>query len=104
MFTPRSARARQTLPRVPGRSSMRMANSLLVGIRPVRSPTGMVSRDTSFQRQLLDLLEKFQERGAFLANRNLSLNLITTSVVHPSVGSSQAQLSVGSALNVTTPR
>src|SRR5215472_5543342 len=32
MFTPRSANARQTFPRVPGRSSKRMANSLLLGM------------------------------------------------------------------------
>src|SRR5215470_12475725 len=65
MFTPRSARARQSFPRVPGRSSRRMANSLLVGM-------------------LLDLLKKRSKNGARSWQAETGCpDLIIGEIVHP---------------------
>src|SRR6266568_5405762 len=62
MFTPRSARARQVFARVPGRSSISMANSFVVG--------------------MLTSVRTFTEREARSRAGSEDLNLVVIEIIH----------------------
>src|SRR5712691_4801385 len=94
MFTPRSASARQTFPVVPGRSSSRKANSLVVGMFVVllhqRSRNaGSVpakSKLSDFDLPVADIIRPPSSRAAAVASGARGLHFLFLDVGHQGFG------------------